>query len=434
MYEVKTSTSLAVSFFAHDINGDAVIGIADGSWTNKRISKNGAAFGAMTVTITEMERGFYSFTLSSSHTDTNGILSVLFTSSTSKQVNLQWRVATFITDDLATPTNITAGTITTATNVTTVNGLAANVITATSINADAITAAKIANGAIDAATFAAGAIDAAAIATGAIDADALAADAAAEIRSVVRGTAASGTTTTMVDAALTQADTDFFKGQVILFTSGTLLGQARLITAFTPASDTVTFSPATTVAVGTHTYEILPGGRVDVEQWLGTTVATPTVAGVPEVDVTHWIGTVAATPTIAGVPEVDVTHFNGTSGTFSAGRPEVNTSHAAGTAWGSGAITAGAIATGAIDADALATDAVNEIRDAVWAQVMTELGAVPGVTGTTLAALEWLFLLARNKRTTTATTETLRNDADAGNVSTSTVSDDGTTFTRGEWA
>ena len=45
---------------------------------------------------------------------------------------------------LATPTNITAGTITTATNVTTVNGLAANTITAASIAADAITDAKVA--------------------------------------------------------------------------------------------------------------------------------------------------------------------------------------------------------------------------------------------------------------------------------------------------
>ena len=41
-------------------------------------------------------------------------------------------------------TGITAGTITTATNVTTVNGLAANVITAASIAADAISDAKVA--------------------------------------------------------------------------------------------------------------------------------------------------------------------------------------------------------------------------------------------------------------------------------------------------
>jgi hypothetical protein len=77
---------------------------------------------------------------------------------------------------LASTTNITAGTVTTATNVTTVNGLAANVITATSINADAITAAKIADGAIDAATFAAGAINAAAIAADAITDAKVAAD------------------------------------------------------------------------------------------------------------------------------------------------------------------------------------------------------------------------------------------------------------------
>lgn len=77
---------------------------------------------------------------------------------------------------LASTTNITAGTISTATAVTTVNGLAANVITATSIAADAITAAKVADGAIDAATFAAGAINAAAIADGAIDNATFAAD------------------------------------------------------------------------------------------------------------------------------------------------------------------------------------------------------------------------------------------------------------------
>jgi hypothetical protein len=122
-------------------------------------------------------------------------------------------------DDLATPTNITAGTITTATNVTTVNGLAANVITAASIAtgaidadaiadnaidagaiaADAITAAKIADGAIDAATFAAGAITATVIATGAIDADAIAADAVTEIQSGLATSAA---------LATVQADTD----------------------------------------------------------------------------------------------------------------------------------------------------------------------------------------------------------------------------------
>lgn len=86
-------------------------------------------------------------------------------------------------------------TTSTATAVTTVNGLAAGVITATSIAADAITAAKIADGAIDAATLASDTITAAKIASGAItaakfgasaiDAAALATDAVAEIATAV---------------------------------------------------------------------------------------------------------------------------------------------------------------------------------------------------------------------------------------------------------
>jgi hypothetical protein len=75
----------------------------------------------------------------------------------------------------------------------------------------------------------------------------------------------------------------------------------------------------------------------------------------------------------AAVIPANVTQFGGSAGTFSGGRPEVNTSHAAGTAWGSGAITAAAIATGAIDADALAADAGTEIGTAVWATATRSL-------------------------------------------------------------
>lgn len=37
------------------------------------------------------------------------------------------------------------------------------------------------------------------------------------------------------------------------------------------------------------------------------------VAGKPKVDVDAWLGTAAATPTVAGVPEVDITHINGSA-------------------------------------------------------------------------------------------------------------------------
>lgn len=57
--------------------------------------------------------------------------------------------------------------------------------------------------------------------------------------------------------------------------------------------------------------------------------------------------------------QVNVEQFGGTNGTFAAGRPEVNTSHAAGTAWGSGAITAASIAADAITAAKIANAAID---------------------------------------------------------------------------
>lgn len=76
--------------------------------------------------------------------------------------------------------NVTGGaidTVTTATNTTTVNGLAANVITSASINDGAITTAELATGCIGSDEIADNAIDAGAIATDAIGAAEIAANA-----------------------------------------------------------------------------------------------------------------------------------------------------------------------------------------------------------------------------------------------------------------
>uniref|UniRef100_A0A6M3ME60 Uncharacterized protein n=1 Tax=viral metagenome TaxID=1070528 RepID=A0A6M3ME60_9ZZZZ len=80
----------------------------------------------------------------------------------------------------------------------------------------------------------------------------------------VKGTADSGTTTTIVDAARTEADVDYWKGSWIRFTSGTISGQTRLITAFNPTTDTITFAPALTVVAATHTYEIIAAANIDL--------------------------------------------------------------------------------------------------------------------------------------------------------------------------
>lgn len=82
---------------------------------------------------------------------------------------------------------------------------------------------------------------------------------------LTKGQADSGSTTTFIDAALTQADTDYWRGMWVRFTSGNLIGQTRYITAFNAGTDEITFAPPTTQAVGTHNYEILPAAATGVD-------------------------------------------------------------------------------------------------------------------------------------------------------------------------
>ncbi len=105
--------------------------------------------------------------------------------------------------------------------------------------------------------------------SGTLDAAQIGADSVTKLRSLVSDTADSGTTTTLVDAARTEADTDYWKGCWLLITSGTAANQIRLITGFTPGTDTITFTPALTQAVSTNTYEILPAGAIDLRMVLG---------------------------------------------------------------------------------------------------------------------------------------------------------------------
>jgi hypothetical protein len=73
--------------------------------------------------------------------------------------------------------------------------------------------------------------------------------------------------------------------------------------------------------------------------------------------------------------------------------------------------------------------------DAILDEAITEPAGVFTWAGATLRNIVgWMGALSRNKVTQTATTQTLRNDADGANLATSTHSDDGTTHTRGEWS
>lgn len=76
-----------------------------------------------------------------------------------------------------------------------------------------------------------------------------------------------------------------------------------------------------------------------------------------------------------------------------------------------------------------------EVYNAIVAGAMSEPTAVPAWGSTDLGeALAWLMAFYRNKVTQTSAVQTLRDDADTSDIATASVSDDGTTTTRGEFS
>ena len=79
-----------------------------------------------------------------------------------------------------------------------------------------------------------------------------------------------------------------------------------------------------------------------------------------------------------------------------------------------------------------ATAAADNLETA-YASTLAEESAVPAANAPVWTKLNFMFAKARNKITQTATTQVVRNDADSAAIATSTVADDGSTYTRGEY-
>ena len=112
------------------------------------------------------------------------------------------------------------------------------------------------------------------------------------------------------------------------------------------------------------------------------------------------------------------------AGAISAGAIAAGAISAGGIA--AGAISAGGIATDAIDADALAADAVTEI----WNVAAIQPTAVPSITATVISAFSWIYTLSRNRITQSSTVQTIFQTDGLTSIAASSVSDDGTTFTK----
>lgn len=73
------------------------------------------------------------------------------------------------------------------------------------------------------------------------------------------------------------------------------------------------------------------------------------------------------------------------------------------------------------------------VGEAVWSYVFAELDSIPGATPEARQALMLLYQALRNKRDTTATADEIHDDA--GNVvGSASLSDDGSTFTKGKYS
>lgn len=99
-------------------------------------------------------------------------------------------------------------------------------------------------------------------------------------------------------------------------------------------------------------------------------------------------------------------------------------------AFAADALVAATFATNSIAADAVATDVITEI----WASAMSDIAAgAPSATCSVKTAINWLYEAWRNKTTVTASEIAIFKDDATTALCESDISDDGTTFTKGEF-
>lgn len=179
----------------------------------------------------------------------------------------------------------------------------------------------------------------------------------------------------------------------------------------------------------------------DTEQWAGSAVQAPNVAGTPIVDLKYTLGT--PSPAAAGSVRADA--VTGAVGSV--------TGNVGGNVVGSVASVTGAVGSVTGNVGGNVVGSVASVTGNVGGNVSGSVASVlagglidlttttygepsvaVGASATIKDSIVWLKTLARNKITQSASTQTLFKDDGSTTVSTSSDSDDGTTFTRGKWS
>lgn len=110
---------------------------------------------------------------------------------------------------------------------------------------------------------------------------------------------------------------------------------------------------------------------------------------------------------------------------------------ASGDEWHSGLVNIQPVASGQQfdNLSTVTTAQVNtEVADVLTVDASAEPGSVPAANASIASKIAWLFTTTRNKLTQTSATSTLYADDTTTPIGTSATADDGTTFTRDEWA
>lgn len=378
----STAETVVLGSFVDQTDGFTAETALTISQADIRLSKNGGAFAQTNnaAGATHMENGHYSVPLNTTDTNTLGRLRVAVNESGALPV---WR------DFMVMPANVWDSLYGADQLQVHVNEMTAGIITAT----------VIADASIDAATFAAGAINAAAIAADAITDAKVAAD--VTIASV---TGAVGSVTGNVGGNVV--------GSVASVTAGVTLAASAVQAIW----DALTSALITVGSIG----------KLLVDNINATISSRATQVSVDDLPTNTELATSQAAADDATLAAIAA--LNNLSAA------QVNTE--VDTALSDVGVTT--TVTGRIDA-AITTRATpaqvnTEVLDVLVTDTFAEPSAVPAATSSIKDKLNWLFVLARNKLTQTATTQLVRNDADAATVGTATVSDDATTAIRGKFS
>lgn len=242
---------------------------------------------------------------------------------------------------------------------------------------------------------------------------------------------ASGTIDTVTNGHTVTLDTgavataEFYEHARLQIIEGTGAGQSRIIVGYTSGRVVTLDSDFVTNPDTASLYEI---------------VAADVHVSVSSMDLaTGFVATATSTTqiTLDAAAEADADFYNEMLIVFTHGTGAGQATHIT-------AYTSGRVATMSPALDvALSTDTVYHIQGItpisqevkeIWDEAMVASTGAPAITGSMRAFMEWWATLSRNVVNQTATTTTVRNDADDGDISTSAVSDDGTTFVRGEFS